>query len=201
MAKRKINFELIAALAATLTAIAAVVVAVVQTDIMREEAEMEREHARLSVKPSLWVVQNWSDNPDAPLFSVVLTNKGLGPAIIEHFSVSFGGKTLNHWDDLVEAVSDGEYSIAGDNENINAWSLGGVAPGAIVPATSNFTPFQIGESAELITQLISQSGALKVTVCFCSIYGDCWNAEDEKRPVPVNHCVFDRNTYFGEYEG
>ena len=75
MAKRKLNFELIAALAATLTAIAAVVVAVVQTDIMREEAEVERKPVRLSVTPSLWIVQNWSDNPDAPFFSVVLTKK------------------------------------------------------------------------------------------------------------------------------
>jgi len=199
--KFKFNLEMLMAGAAMVTAVAAVVVAVIQTDIMREEAEMEREHARLSVTPSLWIVHNWSDNPEDPFFSIVLANKGLGPAIIEHFSVSYEGQPLEHWDDLVETVSDGKFSIAGENENINAWSLGGVAPGAIIPATSSFRPFQVGENASLIEALIGQSDALKVSVCFCSVYGDCWNSEDEKRPKPVDQCTFDRKTYFGDYEG
>ncbi len=201
MAKRKINFELIAALAATLTAIAAVVVAVVQTDIMREEAEVEREHARLSVTPSLWILRNWNNGEENPFFSVVLSNRGLGPAVIEHFSVSYNGEMLNNWDQLVESVSEGKYSIAGDNENINAWSLAGLAPGTIIPATSQYQPFRVGEKTDLIAALAGQHDALKISVCFCSVYGDCWKAADERRPQPVNHCTFDRNTYFGDYEG
>jgi len=52
--KVKFNVEMLMATAAMATAIAAVVVAIIQTNIMHAEAEMEREHARVSVMPSVF---------------------------------------------------------------------------------------------------------------------------------------------------
>ena len=194
----KIKMEMLVAGTAMITAVAAVVVAIFQTQLMSEEAELERTHARLSVKPILWVSGNWSDNPNQPHFSIVLVNRGLGPAVIEQFSVNYKGQYLDDWDAFVEAASDGEFSIAGDNENINAWSLSTVSPGTIVPASSRVRPFGIDENVELTRALVRAGDDLKVSVCFCSIYQECWRAETTQRPSRVNSCQFDQRTYFGE---
>lgn len=196
MAKLKWNGEMLVAGAAMLTAIAAVVVAIIQTLIMREEAVMEREHARLSVKPALAVVGSRNDDPDNPLYSIELSNQGLGPAVIEQFSVFYDGRYLNSWDELVESVSDGKYSIAGENENINGWSISGITPGTILPAGRRLLSFQVNENIDLTTSLKEASENLEVIICFCSVYQECWETRGVNRPRPVKFCRLNAETFF-----
>jgi hypothetical protein len=84
--------EMFVSLAALITAVAAVVITLEQTKVMREEAELERKNARISVMPSVWLSTYIGEDDEEAYFKVVLTNKGLGPAVIERFDVSYKGQ-------------------------------------------------------------------------------------------------------------
>ncbi len=198
MKKVKISFELIAALAATMTAVAAVVVAMVQTDIMREEAEMEREHARLSVAPSLWIFQNTNISADSANYSVELLNKGLGPAIIEKFEVTLNGKVLLRWHEVVETVSDGVFQLKGENRNVTGVSYSSVPPGHIISAESRVVPIRFTDVDPALVALLNNSRTRPVySACACSVYKECWKTTGMgSRPVPVDSCDVDPKRYF-----
>ena len=76
------NMEVFVSLAALITAVAAVVITLEQTSVMREEAELERKNARISVLPSVWLSTFIGDEEGEAYYKIVMTNKGLGPAVI-----------------------------------------------------------------------------------------------------------------------
>ena len=108
MSQKKINTDSIIALAAMLTAVVAVVVAVVQTNIMREEATSERDHARLSVLPAVSILySNGHNDDDLMFFELNVYNHGLGPAKIEDFSIYYKGEKVGNQRAWVQAVAGG----------------------------------------------------------------------------------------------
>jgi hypothetical protein len=172
MAKRKINFELIAALAATLTAIAAVVVAVVQTDIMRKEAEMEREHARISVMPSLmFSYSNGNTSNGKKFLELNIENMGLGPAIIEEFNIKYKGRELPNQSAWVQEVVDQLRSKEVDVSELVVINSS-VGAGRVIPADGLVRPIRV-EHDEVAVALRQAFSETNFTICGCSVYGDC----------------------------
>ena len=99
------HMEVFVSLAALITAVAAVVITMEQTKVMREEAELERKNARISVMPSVWL-STYIDTADGEAYyKVALTNKGLGPAVIERFDVSYHDQPVYSWDELARKMA------------------------------------------------------------------------------------------------
>lgn len=196
--KIKLHMEMLMAAAAMVTAVAAVVVAVIQTDIMREEAEMEREHARLSVQPSLWIFQNTNTDETTGNYSVLLLNKGLGPAVIEHFEVELDGKVLMQWNDVVEAISDNKFHLRGEDRNVRSVGYSAVPPGHIIPAGETVTPIRFTDVDLALLQLLNNPKTRPTyRACVCSIYKECWKTIGMgSRPTPVKQCVADQSRHF-----
>lgn len=196
MSKLKLNSEMIIAAAAMLTAIAAVVVSVIQTDIMRAEAEMEREHARLSVQPSVWIFQNTNTTEASPKYELALLNKGLGPAVIEQFEVTVDGEIVLRWSEIVSKISDGKFILGGEDANVGQVGFSSVPPGHIIPAEAQVLPIRIGNSLELVT-LLASTERVNYSLCACSVYKECWRTKGRgDRPEPVKACETNRERYF-----
>ena len=193
MSEKKINTDSIIAFAAMLTAIVAVVVAVVQTNIMREEAVAERDHARLSVMPAISVLySNGYSDDDRRFFEINIYNQGLGPARIEDFSIYYKGEKMRNQREWVELVAGGAAAIGelDPSPTINNSYSG---KGRIVPAGGTLTPIHVrhGELALKLEQALPDT---EFEICVCSFYEDCQRLIGlNPQAEPVESCVDYRN--------
>jgi len=193
--KFKVSMEFLMSSSAMIAAAAAVVVAVVQTNIMKEEAEMEREHARLSVQPSIWFFRRFSTG-DEPNFAFLVQNKGLGPAIVEQFEIKVDGETVLHWNDVVEKVSEEKFHLKGESR-VEGSSYSSIPTGHVVQAGEEIRPYRLIENGELVRLLANASGRIEISACACSVYKECWQTTGlGERPLPVKMCVYDPKTFF-----
>lgn len=182
----KEHVEMIVSVVAVIMAGAAVAIAMVQTEVMREEVELEREHARLSVTPSAMLFySNGIEDDGTNYFELNIINNGLGPAIIEDFSITYKGEKMQNQRHWVETV-------AGGRENLDAMdprvSNSGAGAGVSIPAGGRLDPIRVKHQtfSETLRSAVNET---RFELCFCSFYGDCFMAKGlGGRPAPVKAC-------------
>ncbi len=87
--------------AVVIIAVSAVVVSVWQGRISEKHLEIAREHNRLTVKPYLDFFTGWENENK---WVIILSNEGIGPAIVKSIEYSYDNKTYTHWDAVLEAA-------------------------------------------------------------------------------------------------
>jgi hypothetical protein len=182
--------EMFVSLAALITAVAAVVITLEQTKVMREEAELERKNARISVMPSVWLSTYIDDAQEGGYFNVVLTNKGLGPAVIERFDVWYKDQPVGNWDDLIRQMAAHVGSEKTFEDDVLRSNRSPVSPGLMLEAGGVSEPLRVaGNTApDGIKLLLRASSEMSINVCYCSLYGDCFKTELFRRPEEVDAC-------------
>ena len=191
MAKFKfgIKSDTLLSVSAMLAALAAVVVAVMQTQIMREEAELEREHARLSVMPSIMLLySNGTSANGTRFFELNIQNLGLGPAVIEDFSITYKGVRMKNQRSWVHAVADDakKQNLLTGNYGIQNSFAGN---GRVVPVEKTLNPIRVDHD-QLALLLQEAFKDTEFSLCVCSFYGDCQRVDDlATRPVSVKTCT------------
>ena len=184
------HMEVFVSLAALITAVAAVVITLEQTAVMREEAELERKNARISVLPSVWLSTYIDDTEGEAYYKIAVTNKGLGPAVIERFDVSYQGQPVYNWDELARkmvAHVGSEKTLEGDYLRS---TRSPVSPGLMLEAGGIAYPFQTDDSTDPdgLRLLMRGSMGMQISLCYCSLYNECFRAELFKRPLAVGSC-------------
>ncbi len=185
------HMEVFVAVAALITAVAAVVMTLEQTELMQEEAELERKNARISVLPSVWVATHIGDTEDSAYFKVVLDNRGLGPAVMERFDVTYDGEPVYNWDDLARRIAadiDFENDFVGGT--VGSWRSP-VSPGLMLQADGRVEPLEINHETDMDALRLFMRGSLKLGIkaCYCSLYDECFETELFQRPQPVAACA------------
>jgi len=197
----KIKIEILMSVTAMVTAVAAVVVAIVQTQVMHDEAMMEREHARLSVLPSIEVYTHNHTAEGEGKFRIGLVNQGIGPAVIEGFTISLDKKPIHSWSAFVHEGTEGAVSIAGPDRNVGTVIQTEIDPGLFLPVGERLAPLQLEGGEEVGTLLRSLGERLDIKVCYCSLYKECWvSGLQEARPEPVNSCSAYKDRFFRNEE-
>jgi len=137
-------------------AIAALTVSVVETRIMREEQHM-----------SVWPRLMAATSRDQGGLQVVVQNKGLGPAQVRSVVVGTPEGVFTEWSGAFS-------SLLGRTANEFFFStLGGAVlmPGEVVHAVSV-------ARGPLADSLAVATSDLRVDICYCSAYEDCWWLRD-----------------------
>ncbi len=184
------HMEVFVSLAALVTAVAAVVITLEQTEVMQEEAALERTNARISVMPSVWLSTHIGDTEDDAYFKIVLTNKGLGPAVIERFDVFYKDQPVDNWDDLArQMAADIESEKSFDGDTLGSWRSP-VSPGLMLETGGTMEPLRVFTStdADGIGLLMRGAPDMGISVCYCSLYRDCYRTELFRRPQEVEVC-------------
>lgn len=187
----KNHTEVFVSVAALVTAVAAVVITMEQTKVMREEAELERRNARISVMPSVWVATHIGDTKENAYFKVVLSNKGLGPAVLETFVVTYKGEPVYNWDALARKIA----ANVGSEKSFEGTTVGSwrspVSPGLMLEAGGVAEPLRIFDTTDVEGLKLYMRGApdLGIRVCYCSLYGDCFETKLFRRPLEVENCA------------
>jgi hypothetical protein len=182
--------EVFVSLAALITAVAAVVITLEQTKVMREEAELERRNARISVIPSVWMGTHIGNTEGEAYFKIVLTNKGLGPAVIESFDVSYRDQPVDNWDDLARLMATHVESKKSYEGSTLGSERSPVSPGLMLEAGGVAEPFSVFERTDSDGLKLFMRGApgLSISLCYCSLYGDCFRTEMFRRPQEAEAC-------------
>lgn len=192
-----IKFEVVVSITAMITAVAAVAVAIIQTKVMQDEAEMEREHARLSVLPSLQVYTHSHTSTDDGKFRLGIVNQGIGPAVLEGFQIKLEGTPVASWSQMVAQGTNGAAQITGPDRNIGTVMTSDIEPGLLIPAGERLVPIQLETSTEVGAILRQMGDKLDVEICYCSLFKECWATSlEEVRPLPINSCQPYEKSFF-----
>ena len=159
-----------------LAASSAIVVALASLAITLYEARATREHDRMSVWPRL--VQETSDSGGR--YDRVITNAGLGPALIKSFEIRLDDTVRSSWSPVVQALV--------SPAPVPGYFFSAVGPGTVI--LPGHTLHVLTILAERLSSVAAERDPRLVSrVCYCSLYGECWAAESRHlEPKSVARC-------------
>jgi hypothetical protein len=171
---------------------------------------------RQQVKAQVWPLLSWgiaastgsahedggagddaADAADAearrPSFKFELKNDGVGPAIVRAMEVTFDGKPIRRWVELLI----GPTSLLPDHTDFDAHVS--MTHSRVIAAGEEIAPFEpYGE--EQARAMYAGFARVHVTLCYCSVLDDCWELQaegfkDEPEPQPVRTCFKPRVSF------
>ena len=150
------------------------------------QADATRAIQAASVWPRLQIsllMQNLVDNDETSRMAVMLSSTGNGPATVRQISVVVDGEEMESWAETVRKLGQK------DEQFDSTWVFGS----SILPGESRDLLVIFGPPAIPAAEAYSQD-RLEISVCYCSIYGDCWIAKSKEpieEPVPICKAVSD----------
>jgi len=164
---------------ASLVAIAALATALYQ-------AKVARDQAKAAVWPYL-LVGNAGDEG----YSRIAQNVGLGPAIIGAFEVQVNGHPVRTWREAADSM---HIRLTG-----RSYASTTFRAGVVVPIGGRMDLVNLRDSADIRAFRAGlNANRLVTSVCYCSLYDDCWETEGMGRPRPVKACREDAKRAFVE---
>ena len=149
------------------------------------QTRLMQTQARASVWPYLISGFNYSDYGDRQGFELHIQNNGVGPAIVQSTVVTFDGKPIKHWNDVIAALMK-------DHKGETAHASFAGLHGIVVPPSTNRetdVPAIRTTDAALGAALYEATNRLGVDICYCSIYDDCWTSHWlQRKPEKVSSC-------------
>jgi hypothetical protein len=157
---------------ATLIAIVALATAVYQ-------ARLSRDQAKASVWP--YLIQGNSGNNG---YARIVQNVGLGPAIIRGFEVQVDGAPTKSWAEVADKLG---ITLTWRGKRSTTFRAG-----LVVPTNTMIDLLELPDSNDVRAFRAAIGDHLQTWVCYCSLYGDCWeNRSDDYQPTPVKACTDD----------
>ncbi len=154
----------------------ATVIAIVALSTAVYQARLSRDQAKASVWP--YLIQGNSGNNG---YSRIVQNVGLGPAVIRGFEVLVDGKPTRNW---TEAAAKLGISPTWKGKRSTTFRAG-----LVVPTGGLIELLNLPDTSD-VRMIRSVADRLHTWVCFCSLYGDCWeNRSDDYEPKRVKVCV------------
>ena len=163
----------------------------------RATFKMNQETQKARVLPIIDIDMGYVKKPNAKgeirdNYQVTLNNVGAGIAHIQSVNPTINGEAIGDYQTFEDAIM---------TRRMRSWAGLTEKPAAgYLRAGDSVTPvsFYMGASeGELRAYLRGEWGkpfdGLDITVCYCSIFDDCWtvNYVDHKAPRPVNNCGTD----------
>ena len=149
------------------------------------QARLSRDQAKASVWP--YLVQGNSSNNG---YSRIVQNVGLGPAVIRGFEVLVDGKPTRDWNDAAAKL--------GIHPTWRGKRSTTFRAGLVVPTGGVIELLNLPDTADdrMIRGAIDH---LQTWVCFCSLYGDCWESRsNDYDPRRIKVCRDDPARRFVE---
>jgi hypothetical protein len=170
---RRLTAEMITAITAVLIGVGAIGVSLYETTLIRQQ-----------LKGSAWpnIEGGFSYNEEG--FRYFLLNSGVGPARIQYAEITVDGEAVGDWGEFFERLG----------LDVGRHVTSYVARGALPPGAMHdilvLGPEQPAED------LYDQQGRVRFSVCYCSVYDDCWLKVMADDPIPVRDCAGDPDSQF-----
>ncbi|MBU2925841.1 hypothetical protein Q4530_09510 [Colwellia sp. 1_MG-2023] len=158
-----------------IVALSALLIGLVTAFTSIYSAYIDREYAKSSVWPRLEIFR--SVNPNSS-FSYGVSNNGTGPALIKYAKIKYGTKYIKTWSEI-EAFQN---IIQSHISNRTLSPQKGVTP--------------VSYKGEKVKDLLKADTQIKIELCYCSIYEECWLIDKSNTPSPVKACYIDDDEIF-----
>jgi hypothetical protein len=155
--RREIRWDAVAAIIASFVGFLALLVAGYTAYIARYTAEIQNRQVQAQVWPYLIVGNNDLTQ------SLVVDNKGMGPAIVRSMQVRVGGKPQKNWNQVLATFGMPPHHFAQTTVNQYVLSPGEQLQAIRFPDKDLWQRFH---DAAL--------NRLSVDICYCSTLGECW---------------------------
>ena len=168
------NPQNVIAIGVTVISLCALIVSVQQTQIMKEERELMREHSRKSVWPRIeWGTAKSHNLIDRSVekYAIYVTNSGIGPAIITDVRIGYKGTFARNWWDLfrLQEIPD---TI---NTNISNRSFNN----KIVKVGETIEILNLNHNPALADAYYQRTKGISIEIYYESIYGEKWKYDGQ----------------------
>lgn len=153
------------------TAVASLIVAAAAFGLSVWQVWVTQNHNRLSVKPQVQISRYLSLSPEATLVGLRVVNNGFGPATVRGSLLNFKGK------DLGPIIRPTWHQIDSDTEPLGKLGRSLFPNGTFLPAGERFGLLTLTEvNKRQVDAFRDLSDLLKLRICYCSAYDECWTA-------------------------
>jgi hypothetical protein len=157
------------------------------------QTRLMQTQARASVWPYLDIGFGYDDKGEGAGFELHVQNNGVGPALVRSVQVSFDDKPMHHWSDVISVVMN-EQNKHGTSHS----KLAGLHNVVIPPSLNRETDvvaIRI-EEPDVAKAVYDARDRLKMDICYCSIYNDCWTVQWHMTlPVEAPSCRESKNEF------
>lgn len=172
-----------------ITAICAVFISLLALLISREEIQIYRETQKAEVLPIIDIDMGYETRADGRYYEVRLNNVGAGIAHIQRVTPTINGATIETYKAFEDAIMNGR--MRSNAALTEAAAAGYLRAGeSVTPNSFRFSKNEREIDAYLRGQFGEPFAGLDMTVCFCSVFDDCWTVNYADRAVPkaVKNC-------------
>jgi hypothetical protein len=153
-----------------------------QARLMNVQTRLMQSQARASVWPYVAIGYSLSNAGDKPGYTWEINNDGVGPARIESVTMSLDGKPVRSWKEIFHALF-GDAPVVATYSQIYGKVL---PPNTNRPTTIEAVRILSPDQAKLF---YAAQDRFDMTICYCSVYDDCWIAHRQQPEVrAVDHC-------------
>jgi hypothetical protein len=163
--------------------IAAIVVAALAMASTAYSAYLQRKQTHAAVWPRIVVRAS-----RLPQWHLSFENKGVGPAIVRYVALRVDGAPVKTWTELARAV------LRRDEKPAFIYSS---AKAATLSSREVLNLFSLQDDG-LTGEFVRSANRLSFSVCYCSIFDDCWMVDDPDALRPVTSCPEDSPDAFQE---
>jgi len=163
------------AIAVSLISVCALMVSVYQTRIMSEQRSLMHEQAKASVWPriSLEVSKGHRESDYAVVdYSLILSNEGVGPAIVTDVRVWYDDKIMTNWWDVFE-----EFEM---EDTVKTFIGYASINKSIYSAADEDKVMSLSDNLPLAQYFYKNYKNIKIEIIYESIYGDKWKYTKDK---------------------
>lgn len=194
------RLDMILPITALFVSLVSILIAWHHSQIMSELVHQNERIVQAESLPYLDIFTSDVGDDRAPALRLAVQNEGVGPARIAEVVMTVNGRPVPDFKTLVDhccapGLLQGERADAKQNRGIRNGDviLSSVRDRMIRPGEEvNAFVWTVTEAnrpivARLKTALASD--AVNVSICYCSVFEECWVRTDEdRRPTPVKQC-------------
>ncbi|MCB2112407.1 MAG: hypothetical protein KDD85_02530 [Parvularculaceae bacterium] len=186
------NFETVGSIVAMVVGVSALFVAWDQAQVMRAQ-----QHA--SVWPLINTEFTVDPSPEGLALEMSVSNRGVGPALIESASLLVNGEPVAGRAALLNSIFGdnqpaGSASLVGSSLESNA--LGAGESVQLFRMTWQANEENVAAFSALGQRYINGEGAdIRLEICYCSVFNRCYVSFEEGRPKTVRSCPARTNLF------
>ncbi len=175
--RRSVRVDLLIAVCALLVSSLATLASWWQTRVIQQQLSAQ-----------VWPYLSVGESIDNDVFTLDVTNDGLGPAVIRNLSATVDGKPVGSFTAMMHAILGPHLLARAPHGQAMGLHANSIAPGDVIRAGSSINTLTL-KSKRFAPLLLAAYPRVEITMCYCAILpGTCWfkdtNTNADPKPVP-----------------